>query len=272
MTPHIISGNTVTVFIGGDLRTIDSSHPNFTEIKDALREDQPVEDLIDISAALRKQVLYEDDLIRVGYDTLNYNDQPLHNYLTQRIIEMAKYKQPIAPWIAFLKRVQMNPDQEIRDDLFEWLEHAGMPITPDGYFLAYKKVRDDYLSFHDGKTRNDVGSTIFLPREECDPDRFSYCSSGLHFCSWHYLGNYLGDQGKVLVLKINPADVVAFPRDDTAKGRAWRYTIVDEVEAEKAEWAFPKPVYTTVYDDPDNDAESPTIFGRIRAWTRRWLN
>ena len=84
---------------------------------------------------------------------------------------MARQKLPIEPWIIFLKRLQLNPNPEIRDDLFEWMEKANLPITPDGHFLAYKKVNDDYLSFHDLKTRNDIGSTIFLPREECDPDR-----------------------------------------------------------------------------------------------------
>ena len=226
--------------------------------------------MLDVASELRDQLLYEDDLVKVGWDGLTYNDQPLHDYLSSRIIEMARSKQPIDPWVKFLKRLQINPNPEIRDDLFEWMEKARLPITPDGCFLAYKKVGDDYLSFHDGRTRNDIGSTIFLPREQCDPDRFSYCSTGLHFCSFDYLSLYAGNQGRVVILKINPADVVAFPRDDTAKGRATRYTIVDEVPKSEVEWAWPAPVYATVYDDDywddDEPADSPTIFGRLKAW------
>ena len=268
MVPHIVSGNTVTAFIGGDLKTIDDSHPNFEEIKSGLRSGEDVGHLFDIAAAIRGQLLYEDDLIKVGFDGLTYNDQPLHNYLTQRIVDMARRKMPIAPWVAFLKRLQHNPDPRIRNDLYAWMEHAQMPITPDGYFLAYKKVNDDYTSIHDNTTRNDIGSSPYLPREQCDPDKFRTCSRGLHFCSYHYLGSYAGDRGRVVVVKINPADVVAFPADDTAKGRATRYTVVDEVPKEHVEWAFPQPVYETYYED-DDETPSPGIFGRLKAWFAR---
>ncbi|RWH50247.1 MAG: hypothetical protein E5V72_02200 [Mesorhizobium sp.] len=287
MIPHVISGNTISAFVGGDLKTIDSSHPNFDTIKRRLREGGDVgDDLFDLAAALRKHLLYQDDLIRVGYDGLTYNDEPLHNYLTLKIIDLLSRGQPATPWINFLKRLQLNPDVGIKNDLFEWLEKGEMPITPDGYFLAYKKVGEDYLSYHDGKTLNTVGSTIFLPRDQCDPDRFRTCSAGLHFCSWSYLPSYAGRSGHVLVLKINPADVVAFPPDHEAKGRACRYTIIDEVPEDEAQHAFPAPVYSTFYDEDDDDVWGyhasdagyikenlyTGIFGKLKAWTKRLLN
>lgn len=286
MIPFIVSGNTLSAYVGAQLQTIDSSHPYFEEIKDRLMRGESVDTLFDVAAALREEILYRDDTIQVGWDCLLYKGQPVHNYLALKIIEMARNHQPIEPWVNFLKQLQNNPDQEIKEHLFEWMEQAGMPITPDGHFLAYKKVKDDYTSFHDSTTRNDVGSSIFLPRNECDPDRFRTCSSGLHFCSFSYLNSYYGSAGRVVVLKINPADVVAFPTDHSAKGRACRYMIVDEVPYEKVEWAFPEPVYETAYDDwddwddwddglhfPDDDYRKedvyPGIFGRVKAWLKR---
>jgi len=283
MIPHVISGNTISVFIGGDLKTLDSSHPYFDEIKHRLRTgNDDLLELLDMKTALKK-VLYEDDAITVGYDTLLYKGTPVHNYLATKIIDFVRTNQQATPWINFLKRLQQNPDPEIKDHLFDWLEAGGMPITPDGFFLAYKKVRDDYLSYHDGATRNDVGSTVFLPREECDTDRFRTCSSGLHFCAWDYLPNYYGSEGRVLVLKICPSAVVAFPPDHKAKGRAYWYTIVDEVPEEEAKHAFPKPVYTTAFDDDGLDgfydgygmSDDPPlvgVFGRLKAWTKKLLH
>ncbi|WP_353645698.1 hypothetical protein [Mesorhizobium sp. WSM2239] len=286
MIPHIISGNTVTAFVGGDLRTVDSSHPNFDEIRTRLRAgavEHEIVPLLDIASALRDMLLYEDDIIKVGYDCLTYNDRPLNNYLTRKIIDMARAKIPISPWIAFLKRLQDNPDPEVKDGLFEWLERGAMPITPDGYFLAYKKVRDDYLSYHDSETLNALGSTIFLPSDKYDHDRARICSAGLHFCSWDYLPSYHGSEGRVLIVKINPADVVAFNGAYSGKGRARRYTIVSEVPFEEAQHAFPEPVYETDFDDElepffdgyrwsDGHEPSVGIIGRLRAWTRRLLN
>lgn len=276
MIPFIISGHTVTAFVGGDLKTMDSSHPNFETVCEALTKGADVAQLLpllDIRRALQERLLYEDESIQIGYDTLIYRGRPIHNYLARSIIKMVQKEMDVGPWLQFLKRLERNPDDEIRDHLFEWLEKADMPITPDGCFLAYKKVRDDYLSFHDGETRNHVGTSLFLPREVCDPDHFRYCSSGLHFCSYNYLPAYHGSSGRVVVLKIDPADVVAFPKDHAAKGRAYRYTVVDELPREKARFAFPDPVYATDYDDIPGDPEDGArvgIFRRLRSWTKKF--
>ncbi|TPL42560.1 MULTISPECIES: hypothetical protein [unclassified Mesorhizobium] len=285
MIPHVISGNTISAFIGGDLKTIDSSHPNFATIKQRLREGTEVgEDLFDLAAALRRHLGYEDELVKVGPDGMTYNDRPINNFLTMRIIDLVRRGQPATPWINFFKRLQLNPDPNVRDELFDWLERGGMPITPDGYFLAYKKVDDDYTSFYDHSTINAVGTTIFLT--EYDHDKARVCSAGLHFCSWDYLPQYHGNTGRVVVLKINPADVVGFQSSYTGKGRACRYMIVDEIPEDEAKHAFPAPVYSTAYDDDegwfydgyggptpeDTVATFTSIFGAVKAWTKRLLN
>ena len=60
-----------------------------------------------------------------------------------------------------------------------------------------------------------------MPRNAVDDRRHNTCSTGLHFCSWAYLPHYHGAQGRVLVLKIDPANVVSIPSDyANAKGRA----------------------------------------------------
>lgn len=149
-----------------------------------------------------------------------------------------------------------------------------MPITPDGYFLAYKKVRPDFTSFHDCNTRNDVGSSVFMPREQCEFNRVVCHSGGLHFCSFSYLPMYSGHEGHVLVLKVNPADVVSIPIDaDDSKGRACRYTVVDTVPEDEVAFAFPQPIYTTGYEEEEFEEhfEAPPvgILGRLRAWFGR---
>lgn len=273
MTPYVVSGNTITAFIGGDLKTISSDHPNFGTIKRGLRDGLEVSHLFDLADALRQHLLYEDELVTVGHDGLLFNGEPMDNLLTSKIWGLLQRGQPATPWLNFLKRLQHNPNEAVREELFEWLERSGMPITPDGYFLAYKKVRTDYFSFYDNATLNKVGTTIFLPRDMCDINHLRMCSSGLHFCSWGYLPSYFGPEGRVLILKINPADVIAC--GTVQKGRACRYTIVDEVPEEEAQHAFPEPVYETYYDvdgGPWPDDDGPTFFGRIKAWTKRLLN
>jgi hypothetical protein len=104
---------------------------------------------------------------------------------------------------------------------------------------------------------NDIGSTPSMPRNEVDDRRDNVCSKGLHFCSWDYLPHYNGHRGKVVILKIDPADVVSIPSDyNNAKGRAWQYLVWDEVDQEQARFAFDgRPVVDTSKDWDDEDPE-----------------
>jgi hypothetical protein len=143
----------------------------------------------------------------------------------------------IAPWVHFVGKLQRNPSSTSRDELYLWLEKSGMPITPDGDFLAYKRVRPSYKDIHSGKFDNSVGNVVEMSRLDVDDDRRRTCSAGLHFCSKDYLPNFSssGDSDHVMVVKINPADVVSIPADyNDAKGRTWRYEVVGEISLEDA--------------------------------------
>jgi hypothetical protein len=71
-----------------------------------------------------------------------------------------------------------------------------------------------------------------MPRNQVDDNKDNTCSAGLHFCSFDYLKSFGGS--RIMILKINPADVVSIPSDyNQQKGRTWRYTVIGEVPAEE---------------------------------------
>ena len=89
------------------------------------------------------------------------------------------------------------------------------------------------MSYHrnpDGtQNRNMVGDVVVQKRNEVDDIRDNVCSNGLHFCSLSYIPKYHGGTGRVMIVKINPADVVSIPSDyDNAKGRCCKYTVIGE--------------------------------------------
>ena len=135
----------------------------------------------------------------------------------------------------FLTKVEANQYSDIAaTDLFEFLSVNGHPLTTDGDFLAFKTVRADLYDNHSGTVYHEVGSIIALDPSEVDFNRNQTCSRGLHFCSRDYLPQYGGffgsKQGALLILKINPADVAAFPKDyKNAKGRAVQYQILAQM-------------------------------------------
>ena len=166
---------------------------------------------------------------------LHFNGQLVRNALAERILELVSEGLSIEPWIRFAEKVYRNPRPWVADELDLWLATSNLPLTEDGDFLAYKKIRDDYFDIYTGTFDNSPGRVCWVPEEEVDTDRNRTCSTGLHFCSQSYLPRFGDSSGnRVVVLKINPEHVVSIPSDyDNAKGRCWRYEVVAEIPVDQ---------------------------------------
>jgi len=253
LPPHIILDNSINVMIDNRMRIIDSTHINYRAIRawfeinsnsslDELRR------LVDIPSFIAQVT---EGRVQVGDGEVRFDDKPIHGVISDRLVAMLRDGLPIQPLARFLDNLMNNPLETARDELYLWLEESKMPITPDGHFLAFKKVRSDFASYWDSRVSNKVGDVVEMDRDSVDPNRHQTCSAGLHFCSWSYLPHYCGNQGKVVVVKINPADVVAIPSDyDNAKGRTWRYLVVGEVPEDECKHLF-RDVHVTSSSDWD---------------------
>lgn len=165
-----------------------------------------------------------------------YKGKPVKYFLAERIMKFLADGLPINSLLVFLDNLMSNPSEESRADIYTFLETNGMTISEDGCFLAYRKVGRDYLSYHENlngtHNRNVVGDVVSMDREGVCANRNVTCAAGLHFCSWDYLPSYYGfSDSRVMVVKINPVDVVAIPVDyNFSKGRCCKYTVVAEIE------------------------------------------
>lgn len=260
MIPYAKSDGTITVYLQGVPYPVDASHPNFDAILTGLKEQNLDSDemlkLVSVRSFIKSLNI---GFVTVGVDTILYNGTPVHNHLTARMLEIISAGLDVTPWAKFMDNLYKNPSKTAVDELYLWLEKAGMPITEDGCFLAYKKVQDDYTSFHknaDGSAcHHDLGTFVTMPRNQVDDRRHNTCSYGLHFCSFSYLPQYMGSQGRVLVVKINPAHVVSIPSDyDNAKGRTEELFVWSEVDQDKAQFAFSgSPVVNTSPVEVEDD-------------------
>lgn len=246
----------ITLYPGGVPTPVDESHPAFTQIVENLETLTTMElrELLDTSRRVRRALQHFGN-VKVDGDTVFYKNEPVHGLLADRMLQMLEDGMDIRPWALFLENLKQNPAKHAVDELYGWLEHSNMPITERGNFLAYKKVNDDYTSFHrnpDGSEfRNDIGTFVSMERNKVDDNRNRTCSTGLHFCSWDYLGSYYGSRGKVVLLEINPAHVVSIPTDyNNAKGRAEGYLIVGEIPQEECQHAFPGMGLVRFEDSP----------------------
>ena len=66
---------------------------------------------------------------------------------------------------------------------------------------------------HTGKFNNAVGQTLVMSRNLVDPNRNVTCSSGFHVCSKDYIEGFRSGDDKLVMVKVNPADVVSIPAD-----------------------------------------------------------
>ena len=248
----IISPNSVTLMVDNHTTPITSSHANYAEIRVAAAKcDWPTVDaLLDLVKEIED---FGEGLVTVQNGEVMYNGQATHNAVTTRIQQMIEEGLEIAPMVAFLENLMLNPSYRSVQQLYGFLEVNDLPITEDGCFLAYKMcARTDDGKLTDIRTRTfdySVGSAPSeMPRNQVNEDPDMTCSSGLHVCAQGYLGSYSSGENTILV-KVNPADVVAVPTDyNNAKMRVCKHETVCEVTPRTRGDVYTSAVYTPAAD------------------------
>lgn len=225
--PYIVQGSNITVVIGNQPFTIAKSHITYPQVLEAIKAGDwdTVKEIVD---PVKVILNFGQGNVSIIGETLTWKGRPLHNSLSTRMIAMLQEGFDVTPMANFMENLFSNPSKRAVDELYGFLEKNNLPITPDGSFLAYKRVRHNYTDCHTGTMDNSVGQVVEMERNEVDDNKDRTCSTGLHFCAHSYLGHFSGD--RVVIVKINPADVVSIPSDyNDAKGRACRYEVVGEV-------------------------------------------
>jgi hypothetical protein len=239
--PFILQGSNVTVVIDGKPHTISKTHVTYQKVVDAIKANDwdTVKNIID---PVKVVLNYGAGNVSIQGDKLFWKGQPFAGVLATRMIQMLQDGFTVEPMVNFMHNLMKNPSKRSVDELYGFLEKNNLPLTPDGYFLAYKKVRRDFKDIHSGTMDNSPGTVVEMERNQVDDNKDQTCSTGLHFCGLSYLDHFGGSDSRVVIVKIDPADVVSIPSDyNGAKGRACRYEVIGEMGV-KAEDAFDKPV------------------------------
>lgn len=270
--PFIIQGSNITVFIDNKIHTVAKTHVCYNKLADAIKAEDwdAVKDLVEPKKAVLN---YGAGNVAVEGDVLYWKGEVMHNALSRKMIAMLQEGFSIEPLVLFMENLQQNPSKRAVTELYGFLENGELPITPDGHFLAYKKVREDFKDIHSGTFDNSVGKIVEMERNQVDDDKDRTCSTGLHFCSKDYLpcfGRSTGD--RVVILKINPRDVVSIPADyNDTKGRCCRYEVIGELNV-RPEDAFVKPVQDTAVGSepvaPAAPAQEYDRYGRPLSMTK----
>ncbi len=257
----LTGGKGLTVSVDGEVHVIHPSSPNFRLVVIALlsQEYDKVRDLIDNEKAIEAYLPKEG--VEIRGDKVFWNNEEIHGMIVERIFEaMTKGLDP-QPLINFLDKVQQNPSENSRKQLFTFLEAVGLTITPEGDFLAYKAIRKDWKDKHSRSIDNSVGRTVSMLREKVDDNPDRTCSHGLHVGALNYVQYHFhnGSDDRVVIVQVNPANVVSVPHDyHGQKCRCCEYTVVGEFTHEFIEM-FSDEFSSEKFKEHDIDADFDLI-------------
>ena len=251
-----VDGN-LTLILKNKAHQVLPDHINYRLIMDSLQsasEDELLE-LVDIQTAV---ATFSQGRVEVKNGKVLYDGEEVHGAISKRILEFMSKGLPFQPLVNFLDNLMENPSMQSQTELYDFLEHQYLPITEDGHFLAYKAVRNDYKDKYAGTFDNRVGSICEMRRAKVDDNRGVGCSQGLHAGALNYVASYGSvDSGdKIVIVKINPKDVVSVPNDcNCEKLRTCRYEVVGEYQGELL-----KPLYKSEFSEDDYDDEEEALY------------
>ncbi len=207
--------------------------------------------LVDAMAATEQTVQanidrFADKSIELRDSAVFIDGEPVPVDLSKRIVGYAEQRLPYRSLVNFWRKLRTNPSYRAVQGLFRFLMKNHFPITEDGHFLAYKGVKADWKDCHTGTISNKIGLTVEMPRNQVDENPNEACSSGLHVASYNYAhtgygGGHAGsngEKGHTIVVRVDPADVVAVPYGDAdEKMRVCKYVVLAESAGEMKEEA-----------------------------------
>lgn len=238
--PFLKTNNAVSVLIGGKPQMLPATHPNFPKVIELLLSGSATPDALEELMSVRTAILRKSfGDIRIEGEKVFYKQREMAGLLVDRLLSAvhSSDQEKLDRLMKFGDSLGRNPSFRIREQLYPFLEKGQNPISANGGFIAFKKVRADFFDCHSGTIRNAPGDTPSMPREEVDDDPNRTCSSGLHVCNWGYLSSFSG--AKVVLCEVMPEDVVSVPTDyNNTKMRTCRYHVLADVTGQSYESLF----------------------------------
>lgn len=243
---YIVNAAGIVFFYQGKPLKIEKSSVQYSRIIRAFDLPLDKQDVAIANILNEKSGEFERDGFKVTEEKVIYNGETLPSALADKIRSIVAEGLPLSLFGKFWENLQENPSSSSVRELYDFLAYKELPITEDGCFLAYKGLTDDYWSISGntktkvvkgnvnftGQIYNGVKEKIEVRRFDVDDNRDHHCSFGLHVGSLDYAKSF-SRGGKIVVVKVNPKDVVSVPKDyNCQKCRVSAYTVVSDFEKE----------------------------------------
>lgn len=229
----VIRTDAVSMMLPGEAepRMVRNDHKQFADIVSALRNDD-IPRVLALLNPLEAFCSKQQGRLVLEKGNLLFDGETIHEVIHSKITEMINRDEDASKFVRFMENLKENPEQRALDELYSFIKTNALPLTEDGYLLAYKSVRRDFLDHHSQSFDYSPGKTVSMDRELVCNDPNVTCAPGLHVCSIGYLQNMLfgGDRkSRVVLVKVHPRDVVCVPYDyQDSKVRCCAMTVLAE--------------------------------------------
>ena len=204
---YAVTPDSVTVHLDDRMFVIDRDHPNFKTARAAIMAEdwENVRRAMDIPATIFK---HSEGDIQFLAGILRYKDEKINNAIASRILDLIQVNSNFKPLMRLLDRVMTADATRCHPDpLYLFLCENQLPITPEGRFLAYRRIEANTYS-------PDRAADVLADDGEmkADPEN----PHAFHVGSREYAQS-LGPRGHVAIVEIDPADIVHVPAEEDAQ-------------------------------------------------------
>ena len=249
MIPHILNSTSLILFINGKPVKVSKDAPVYAAVIKAFRLPEADQEAA-ILSALDKQNVNKNIEAKgfvVNGDEVIFEGEKLPAPLAQKILSLIKENLPVELFKNFWRNLKKNPAYHVVNEtgFYDFLSYRELPLTQDGFFLGYRGVQKDGWSISGnpetkvlqgkvnerGQIYNGVGEIIEIERNGVNDDRNIHCDSrSIHIGSLKYALDW---GSKVVVVKVNPRDVVCCPLDcECQKLRVCKFEVVGDFTEE----------------------------------------
>lgn len=251
---YIVNTTAIILHLNNKTYRVEKTDKRYAKIIEAFKLDKELQEKeleliltqkVDLASSLQE---VEGFMVWVNPETdqvekIYYKGEELPTAFERKVISIIRDGLPLEHFEKFWQNLNENPSRQSVEELTQFLEYKELPITEDGHFLAYKGVQDNYYSSSGnietkvlqgsvntaGQIYNGIGEVIEVRRRDVDDNRSNHCSYGLHCGSLDYARGFAP---RLIIVKVNPADVVSVPSDYSCqKCRVSKYEVVaDYVE------------------------------------------
>jgi hypothetical protein len=281
---YLLTSESVVMFLNGKPTKVSKESAAYAKIIKALSlpaSEQEAE-ILEILAGANPNLDIENSGFVIRGEEVFYKGDALPKPLSQKILSLINENLPVTIFEKFWENLKLNPAYHVVNEigLYDFLSYRELPITDDGYFLAYRGIQNNGWSVSgntatkvlqgkvdsNGKILNEIGAVIEVERNGVSDDRSVHChNQSLHVGSLDYARKW---GFKVVVVKVHPRDVVCAPNDcDSQKLRVCKFEVIAELENEIIAPAVTndaKPVVNEVYKQANLDRQD--LIGRIQIY------